>query len=262
MSTILLSVLALGGMGLLFGVGLSYAGIMFKVEEDPRLGEIKDALPGANCGGCGYAGCAALAEAILAGTAAPNACPVGGEASAKAIGAILGVEVTVQERQCAFVKCGGDRNKSSFRYTYQGLNSCGAAMQLAAGGAKNCAYGCLGGGSCEAVCAFGAISMVNGIALVDNEKCTACGKCVKECPKKIIELAPYKNKTRVACSSRDNGKTVRANCTVGCIACKICEKNCEYGAVHVNELLAAVDYEKCTQCNVCAEKCPMKCIVK
>lgn len=260
MSTIGLSIAALSGMGLLFGVGLSFAGEFFKVEEDPRIQDIKDALPGANCGGCGFAGCAAFAEAALNKNAAPDGCPVGGAETAQKIGEILGIPVVIKERQCAFIKCGGGCDESHFRYNYFGMNNCGAAMQLAAGGSKSCTFGCLGGGSCEAVCEFGAINMVDGIAVVDNEKCTACGRCVSACPKKLIEMVPYKNKVRVACNSRDNGKAVRANCTVGCIACKMCERACPDDAVHVNELLAQISYEKCTQCGACVEKCPTKCI--
>lgn len=260
MSVILLSIAALGGMGLLFGVGLSYAGVKFKVEEDPLLPQVLEALPGANCGGCGFAGCAAFADAVINGKAAPNGCPVGGANTAAKIGELLGISVTASERLCAFIKCAGGCSESSFRYQYHGMNNCGAAMQLAAGGSKNCTFGCLGGGSCEAVCEFGAINMTDGIAWVDNEKCTACGQCVKACPKKLIELVPYKSKTRVACNSRDNGKTVRANCSVGCIACKMCEKACQYDAAHVKDLLAEIDYAACVQCNACVEKCPTKCI--
>jgi Na+-translocating ferredoxin:NAD+ oxidoreductase RNF subunit RnfB len=247
-------------MGLLFGLGLAIAGEKFKVDVSQRLMDIQAVLPGANCGGCGYAGCAAFAEAVDSGAAPPNGCPVGGGPVAKQVSEIMGVEVVLKERECAFIKCGGNCEVSAFRYQYEGLNNCTAIMHLAAGGSKACAYGCLGGGSCMEACQFGAISMKDGIAVVDNEKCTACGMCRRACPKQLIEMVPYGKQVRVACNSHDNGKTVRSACKVGCIGCKLCEKACTYDAVHVNELLAKVDYEKCTQCNACAEKCPSKCI--
>jgi Na+-translocating ferredoxin:NAD+ oxidoreductase RNF subunit RnfB len=260
MSVIILSVAALTGMGLLFGLGLAIAGEKFKVEVSQRLLDIQAALPGANCGGCGYAGCSAFAEAVDGGGAPPNGCPVGGAAVAKSVSEIMGVEVVLKERQAAFVKCMGGSSVSTFRYQYEGINSCTAIMHLAGGGSKSCEYGCLGGGSCREACQFGAISIVDGIAVVDNEKCTACGMCMRSCPKKLIEMVPYGKQTRVACNSHDNGKAVRANCKVGCIGCKLCVKACTYDAIQVNELLAAVDYAKCTQCGACVAKCPSKCV--
>ncbi len=260
MNIILLSVAALTGMGLLFGIGLAIAGEKFKVEVSQRFTDILAVLPGANCGGCGYAGCSAFAEAVDNGTAPPNGCPVGGHAVAEKVGEIMGIKVEAVERQAAYIKCGGGCSNSAFLYQYEGLNSCSAIMLLAAGGSKACAYGCLGGGSCIGACQFDAISMRDGIAVVDNEKCTACGACVKSCPRKLIELVPYAKIVRVACNSNDNGKTVRLNCKVGCIGCKICEKACGFDAVHVNDLLAKVDYDKCTKCGACVEKCPSKCI--
>ncbi|MDR2650283.1 MAG: RnfABCDGE type electron transport complex subunit B [Clostridiales bacterium] len=260
-TALLVPALLLGGMGLLFGLGLGFAAIKFRVDTDPRLSLIREALPGANCGGCGYAGCEAFAEAALKGEAKPNGCPVGGEASAKRIGEILGVSVEVPERRRAFIRCVGCESKSTFRYDYFGLYDCNAVMQLAGGGSKSCAYGCLGVGSCRAACQFDAISMVDGIAVVDPEKCTACGMCVKACPKHLIRMVPYKNKIHVACHSEDNGRDVRKNCKVGCIGCRLCEKACAYDAVHVKNNYASVDYAKCTQCGACVAKCPSKCII-
>ncbi|MDR1641353.1 MAG: RnfABCDGE type electron transport complex subunit B [Clostridiales bacterium] len=258
--TILTPVLILGGMGLLFGIGLGVAAIKFKVEEDPLVPAIRAALPGANCGGCGYAGCDALAEAMAKGEAPPSACPVGGPSCAKAVAEILGVDAGDVERKNAFVRCGGCEGKAKFRYTYQGLHDCKAAMQLASGGSKSCSYGCLGGGSCIAACQFGAISYKDGIAVIDKDKCTACGMCIKACPKNLIAFERYDCKTRVLCSSKDLGKVVRQNCTVGCIACKLCVKACEYGAIQVTNNVASVDPAKCVSCGACARKCPAKCI--
>ena len=160
----------------------------------------------------------------------------------------------------AYVKCGGGASASRFLYNYHGIADCAAIMQLAAGGSKSCAYGCLGGRSCLLVCMFGAISIVDGIATVNEKKCTGCTLCVKACPKQLVEMVPQDKQTRVACFANDNAKTVRANCTVGCIACKLCVKACEEDAIIVENNLAYIDYEKCTQCGACTAKCPMKCI--
>ncbi len=258
---IALAVASLGGMGVLFGLGLGYAGEKFKVYEDPNLGSVRDALPGANCGGCGFAGCDAFAAAVCEGKAKPNGCPVGGAESTQKISDILGIKAEIKEKHVSFVKCGGNLNFSNFRYDYYGINDCKAAMQLSGGGAKACSYGCLGCGSCVRACKFDALHIVDGIALVDREKCTACGMCVPQCPKDLLELVPYRSGVRAACNSHDTGKTVRALCKVGCIACKMCEKACAYDAVHVTDNLARIDYSKCVECNECAKKCPTGTIV-
>jgi Na+-translocating ferredoxin:NAD+ oxidoreductase RNF subunit RnfB len=261
LASILFPILALGGMGLLLGAGLGFAAIKFKVETDPRLPLIRDALPGANCGGCGFAGCDAFADAILKGDAKPTGCPVGGNTTSQKIAEVLGITVEDQIRLCSFIRCGGCESKSEFRYEYSGMRNCAALMQLAGGGSKSCTYGCLGGGTCLHACKFGAIYMDDGIARVDNEKCTACGMCVASCPKKLIELVPYESKIRVACHSNETGKVQRRFCTVGCIGCKICEKQCKKDAIHVKDNLASIDYEKCTLCGDCQAKCPAKCII-
>ncbi|MCL1986578.1 MAG: RnfABCDGE type electron transport complex subunit B [Firmicutes bacterium] len=262
MSMIGVSAAVLGGMGLAFGVVLGYAAKKFHVEQDPRLGAITEALPNANCGGCGYPGCSNFAQAILDGAAPPEGCPLGGMEVAAAIGTILGVEVKKTVRKVAFIRCAGGQSKSTFLYDYSGMNNCTAAMQLVAGGAKECAFGCLGGGSCFVACEFGAIIMEDGIAKVDNEKCVACGKCVSACPKNLIKMVPHDSNVRVACNSNDNGKTVRGCCKVGCIACRMCQKTCEFAAINVFDLLAEVDYEKCTDCGACVAKCPPKSIIR
>lgn len=258
-NSILYPILSIGGMGVLFGLGLGVAAIKFKVEQDPKVPLIKDCLPGANCGGCGYAGCDALAEAIVKGEAKVNACPVGGDTAANKIADIMGVEADASVKVTAFVKCKGDCEKAKDKYEYYGIDDCSIEAVLG-GGKKSCSYGCLGDGNCVRACAFDALSVVNGVAVVDKEKCVACGACIDACPKHLIELVPYDNNIRVACSSHDMPKATKDNCSVGCMGCKICEKNCPSDAVHVDQFLAKIDYDKCTQCGICTEKCPAKAI--
>lgn len=259
-SSILYSVATISGMGLIFGLGLGYAGKIFAVKEDENIGLIRNALPGANCGGCGFSGCDALAAAIAKGEAKPNACPVGGAKCTQEIADILGTEAEISAKVASFIKCGGSLSKSTFRYDYFGLDDCRAVSMLAGGGSKACAFGCLGNGSCLRACEFDAITIVDGIAVVDNDKCTACGMCIATCPRKLLELVPYDSKVRVSCNSHESGKVVRTLCTVGCIACKMCTRACKYDAIHVVDNLAHVDYDKCVQCGECVKKCPTKVI--
>ncbi len=258
---ILLPVLALGGMAVLFGLILGFAGEKLKVEEDERIPKVIDVLPGANCGGCGFTGCAAFAKAVVEGKAEVTGCPVGGEKVAVKVADAMGIVPEIKDKEVAFVKCAGDCDKASNKYEYYGADDCNMAFNLATSTSKGCGYGCMGHGSCVKSCEFDAIHIVNGIAVVDKEKCVACKKCIAVCPKKLIELVPHKNKVLVNCNSNDNGKVVKQNCQVGCIGCKICEKNCEFDAIHVENNLAKVDYSKCTMCNVCVEKCPTKAIL-
>jgi Na+-translocating ferredoxin:NAD+ oxidoreductase RNF subunit RnfB len=258
--TILYPVAAISGMGLLFGLGLGYAGKVFAVKEDERIALIRGALPGANCGGCGFPGCDQLALAIAEGRAKHGACPVGGETSSKAIAEIMGAEAGDTARAAAFVKCSGRNEKAARKYEYAGLADCRAMTQLPAGGPKACAYGCLGGGDCARACPFDAIFLRDGLAAVDKEKCVACGVCVAACPRALIELVPVSGETRVACSSKAPGKEVRQVCAAGCIGCKLCEKACDYGAVKVTDNLSVIDYAKCVNCGACALKCPTKVI--
>lgn len=259
MEQIILPVVAIGGMGLLFGALLALAAKIFAVEKDERIPKIIEVLPGANCGGCGFAGCSAYASAVADGSASVDCCPVGGANAAKKIAEIMGVEAGESERKVAFVACRGTKDVAKDKYINREKIDCFVAHRLG-GGMKECKFGCLGYGSCAEKCSFGAISIVNGTAVVDRELCGACGACVRECPRGLIRLVPYKEQAAVVCSSKENGKTVRAVCGVGCIGCGICAKNCESGAITVQNSLAVIDPSKCTACGVCTEKCPRKII--
>jgi Na+-translocating ferredoxin:NAD+ oxidoreductase subunit B len=261
--SIIYAVLSLGLIGLVLGILLGYASKKFEVKVDERIPKIKEVLPGANCGACGFPGCDAYATAIIEEGASISACPIGGAACASKIGEIVGAEVEAavdgeQEKLVAFVKCAGSCSAKKIQGDLQGVGTCLEASQLE--GVEGCSYGCLGLGCCVKACKFGAISVVDGVAIVDEEKCVSCRACVKACPKALIEMVPVDKDYRVACSSKDIGKTTRENCSKGCIACKICEKNCPSAAIAVSDNIAAVDYEKCTRCGICAAKCPVKVI--
>lgn len=253
------SVLVLGAMGLLFGAILAYASKKFAVEIDERVEAILEALPGANCGGCGFPGCSGLASAIVEGNAAVNACPVGGSSCAEKIGEIMGISSEVGEKVVAKVICKGNCSVAKDKYIYEGMMDCKAANALN-GGAKSCRYGCLGLGTCVNACNFDAIKIIDGVAIIDEDKCVMCGKCIDVCPKGVISKKPIKNKVVIECNSKDFGKAVKDTCTVGCIGCGICAKSCPFEAIEMDGKLAKVHYDKCVQCMVCVEKCPTKSI--
>ena len=259
MGNILYPVSVLGGVGLLFGVLLSIASKVFKVEVDPKIEEVLEALPGANCGACGFPGCAGLATAIAEGKAPVNACPIGGQKVADQVAEIMGVSAGAVDKKVAVVLCQGSCDKAKDKFVYEGVEDCRYETELA-DGAKACSYGCLGCGTCYDVCQFDAIRMVDGVAVIDKEKCTACMKCIDVCPKGIIELVPYDNEYVVKCKSEDKGKEVRANCSIGCIGCRLCVRNCPSDAFTFENNLAKINYDKCTNCGICEEKCPTKAI--
>lgn len=259
---IVTATMVVGVVGIFVGLFLGAAGIGFKVKVDEKEEAVLAALPGNNCGGCGYAGCSGLAAAIAKGEAAVNACPVGGDPVGKKIAEIMGVEAASTARRVAFVACQGDCDKAKKDYDYYGIQDCRMMSFVPGGGPKSCNSGCLGFGTCAAVCPFDAIHVENGIAVVDKEKCKACGKCIDVCPKKLISLIPYDAKFAVACSSTDKGPVTMKACEAGCIGCGICVKNCPSQAVAVSDFNAAIDQEKCTGCGTCEQKCPKKAIIK
>lgn len=251
-------IIILGTLGLLFGIGLYIASKVFYVRVDPRVEEVLEALPGSNCGACGLAGCSAMAKALVHGSVSPDACVPGGEKVARLVAGIMGVEVNVHEKRVAILKCRG-RDVAS-RYEYRGVGTCLAAHRML-GGNRECVYGCLMYGDCVRACPFGAIEMIDGFPVVDEEKCTGCGKCVASCPRSLFELRPLKDTVHVACVSTDKARDVIKICKVGCIGCKKCEKECKFDAIHVENFLAGIDYEKCTSCGMCVKACPTGSIV-
>ncbi len=255
MMTIIYAVLVLGVMGLLFGLILAFASKVFAVEVDERIPAVQECLPGANCGGCGYPGCGGLATAIVEGKAPVNACPVGGPEAAEKIAAVLGVEATSGDKMIAHVHCAGSCENAKLRAKYEGIHDCLGALRVD-NGYKECANGCLGLGTCETACPFGAIKVENGVAKVDEEKCTACSKCISACPKGIISLVPAKNVVRIDCSNRDKGKPVMMACDAGCIGCMLCVNTCKFDAIQMNGNIPVIDYEKCKGCQMCAKACP------
>lgn len=259
---IILAAVIIGATGCLIGFFLCISAEKLAVEVDERETAIIDVLPGNNCGGCGYAGCSGLAAAIVKGEAPVNQCPVGGAPVAAKVGEIMVVSAEAGTRQVAFVKCSGTCEKAVDNYKYEGVKDCTAMAYVPGGGPKACKHGCMGYGSCVKACPFDAIHVVDGIALVDKEACKACGKCIAACPRHMIELIPYDATYAVSCSSKDKGKDVMAVCQTGCIACHLCEKQCEHDAIHVEDNIAHIDQDKCIGCGACAEKCPKKVITK
>ncbi len=244
----------------LLGLLLAFASKIFDVKVDERVEQIIELLPGANCGGCGFAGCSALADAIVKGEATIDSCASVSDENREKVCAIMGGCPAVRSvRYRAQVMCSGTHELAQKKYIYAGITDCVSANKLA-GGSKLCPNGCIGLGTCAAACKFDAIHIINGVAAVDYEKCRACGMCVAACPKSIIKLIPYDSRHWVGCMSSDKGAVTKSFCDVGCIGCKICEKNCPTGAIKVDGNVASIDYAKCTGCDICVEKCPRKII--
>lgn len=261
MKEIIIAALLIGGLGALFGIGLSYASKVFNIQVDEKVVLIREALPGANCGACGFAGCDAYADAVASGNAKVNACTVGGDPVAENVAAIMGLESAGVKKLTARVMCNGKCSVSKEKYIYQGIDDCFAAAQHF-GGHKSCSYGCLGHGNCLKACEFGAIEIVGGIARVIEDKCKACEKCIASCPKMIITMVPKDKKYSVICMSKDKGPLTKKNCEVGCIGCTKCVKTCPVEAIRMDGPMAVIDCEKCTNCGECVNVCPTMAIRK
>lgn len=254
-----LTVLVLAAVAFLFGFLLALAAKKFAVNKDPRIDQICEHLAGANCGGCGFSGCAAYATAIVEQGVSTDRCPVTSVAEAEQIAAIMGVEAKQPIRMRAQVKCSGSWESANYKYLYKGLADCHSVSRLG-NGPKECRYGCIGLGSCVNACAFNAIHLGGGVATVAYDKCRACGMCVTACPQNIIELVPFDSRFWVSCASKDKGAVVRKLCQDGCIGCGLCEKVCPTGAITMREGIAHIDYSLCDGCGACAQKCPRKII--
>jgi Na+-translocating ferredoxin:NAD+ oxidoreductase RNF subunit RnfB len=257
---ILIPVIAMAGLGLAFGLGLAYTLKIFGIEVDPTVALIITKLPGANCGACGKAGCAGFAEALKKGEAIPALCVVSNEEARKAISQILGIEYNPKTKTIATVLCNGGKNAKD-KFQYRGIKTCKAATLLF-GGYKECAYGCLGFGDCADACPFDAIKIVDGLPKINIKKCTACGNCVKACPKNLFILAPLEKNYYIACSSKDPGAVTIKACKVGCIACGKCIKACPVSTIGIKDNLAAIDYAKCENHGECIKVCPTNAILK
>lgn len=253
----------MGSLGLACAALLAFLSRKLKVKEDPKVAEIEAVLPGANCGACGFPGCHEYASAVARGEASPTLCKAGGEALTKALSGILGIQIGKQDKELAIVHCGADRTKRKKKAIYAGIESC-IASHNTFGGEVLCEYGCLGMGDCAIICPFGAIKMVEGLPVVDENKCTACGKCVLACPRNLITIEKINapDFIYVACNNRDKGPETRAVCSAGCIACGVCQKLTN-GVFYVEGALARVKFDKLNEIQNPKEvvgKCPTKCI--
>lgn len=258
------AIAVLGGLGLIFGLVLGMASKVFRVQEDPRLEQLNEALPGANCGGCGYAGCGGYAKAVLEGAAPIGKCVAGGNVCAEKMAEIMGVKADKVTRKVAMVRCSGYRQVDAdgkatgmkMKGIYEGMDDCLAASKVGGRGPNICKFGCLGFGNCVKQCKYGAISIVDGVAKVDFEKCVGCMSCAAACPRNLIVQREYGHDVLIACSSHAKGSVTVRGCTTGCVGCGLCMKICPKEAISIDRNLAVIDYNKCDACGLCATVCP------
>ncbi|MEG0894635.1 MAG: RnfABCDGE type electron transport complex subunit B [Oscillospiraceae bacterium] len=257
---ILVPVLIFIGLALLAGVLLSIFSKVFAVKTNEKVEEVRNVLPGLNCGVCGFSGCDNYAKEIVEGGAPTNKCVPGGDKTSKEISAILGTEFEDVIEKVAFVKCAGYKPQATDNlYEYSGEMTCAACNTLYSGNGK-CNYGCLGFGDCQKACNYDAISIVDSVARINVNKCVGCTMCVKTCPNSLIEIREATKKVYIGCSNCDMGKAVMAVCKNGCIGCGKCARACPSEAITIVNHLATIDYSKCTNCETCVAECPTKCI--
>lgn len=257
---ILIPVVVVAVIGLIAGLGLSIASVVMAVPVNEKAEKIREVLPGANCGACGYSGCDAYALALAEGAKVLTLCSPGGADVAAEIGAVLGTSVGAIKAKSAVVRCNGSCQNTENAYDYDGIDSCTMAAQLLSGPGK-CKYGCIGLGDCADACEYDAISVRNGVAVVDKHLCKSCKKCVLACPKSLIRIEDVSEpKSYVICHNKDKGAQTRKVCKMGCIGCMKCKKVCPTGAISVIDNLAKIDVKKCNKCNRCITECPVNCI--
>lgn len=264
MNEILTAVIPVVIIGVICAVMLVVASKLMAVEEDERLPKVRECLPGANCGACGYAGCDGYAKALVEDESVPsNLCVPGADAVSRQLSEVLGVEFADVVEQVAIIHCGGDCNHTQKNADYHGMESC-AAAKLFYGGGGSCSYGCIGLGDCMNVCPQNAIYLENGIAHVNYRLCIGCGMCAKACPNHLISVTADVERVVVTCNNKDKGAVTRKVCSNGCIGCKKCEKVCSSGAIKVTDNVAVIDYDKCPECDdfgACARSCTAGCII-
>lgn len=258
---VLVGVAVLGVTGLALGLWLAASDRWLAVAVDPRVAAVRAALPGTNCGACGFPGCDGAAAAAAAGDAPPTVCVAGGQGTADEVARILGVAAGSVRKMVAKVFCQGGTGRGLLKYRYRGVETCRAALMVA-GGPKACGYACVGYGDCVRVCPQAAIAMgADRIPAVAPALCTGCGLCVAECPRQVIRLVPDERRVHILCSSHDRGPVVKKVCSVGCIGCTLCVKNCPDKAVAMDRFLAVMNYDACKHAGVCVGKCPTGTIV-
>ena len=270
MDFVLIAIAVLGAIALIAALVLFVCSKKFAVYEDPRIAQVTETLPGANCGGCGFAGCSALADALVKGVDAGSLdglmCPVGGQEVMGKVADLLGMAVANGEPMIAVVRCNGTCDLRPKIAEYNGLRTC-AAMHACGAGETACGFGCLGCGDCVAACQFDAIHLnpATGLPEVDEEKCTSCGACVKACPRHIIELrkkGPKGRRVYVQCVNKDKGPVAKKACDAACIGCGKCQKVCKFDAITIENNLSYIDFNKCRMCTKCVDECPTGAIVK
>jgi len=254
------SVILLGGLALAFSMILAFAAKKLRADRDKRVRPLIDTLPGIDCGSCGYAGCAAFAEALTVNQVKPEDCVNSDEETQHKAAVILGVAPSQGQHEVVMVCCSGG-NRAVKKFDYVGIEDCRAALLVGGSGPNECLYGCLGMGSCVRTCRYNALSLRDGVATVDSDRCVGCKVCSKACPRDLVVSVPMSADVVVACSSLDKGERLRQICEIGCAGCSACQYACKYNAIKVSQNLAVIDYEKCVGCGDCAEKCPRKLIV-
>lgn len=265
--TILYTIATLTVIGTSAAVILYFVAQKFKVFEDPRIDDVEGSLPGANCGGCGFAGCRAFAEAcVKADNLSDLNCPVGGNDTMSSVASILGLEAVKKDPRVAYIRCNGTCDHRPKTSSFDGAGTCAIASSVYSG-ETDCQYGCLGYGDCYDACDFGAIDLRAGmgVPLILDDKCVACGACVDACPKNLIELRkrfPKDRKIVVSCRNEDKGGVARKSCSVACIGCSKCEKECKFDAITIANNLAFIDSDKCKLCRKCVPVCPTGAIIE